>query len=226
MKSEVAVIIPVHNEGPVIKAVINNVLKHLPTVICVDDGSSDNSAEEVKGTGALLVRHPINMGQGAALQTGIDFGLQIPQVQYFVTFDADGQHSINDVINMLEIIKKDKVDVVVGSRFLGTVINMSVSRKLDLKLATKFTNIFSGVNLTDTHNGLRVFSRKFAEKVNITMPGMAHASEITDKISRGGWSYVEVPVTIDYTDYSTGKGQPMLNSVNILIDVLLSRTRR
>jgi glycosyltransferase involved in cell wall biosynthesis len=226
MQSKTAVIIPVYNEGPVIKDVINTVLKHFPTVVCIDDGSKDNSAAEITKTDALLVQHSINIGQGAALQTGIEFALQVPGIKYFITFDADGQHSIEDVISMLEMLKKDEVDIVVGSRFLGEAVNLSLPKKIILKLAIRFTNLFSGVNLTDTHNGLRVFTRKFAESVDITMPGMAHASEIIDKMGRGGWKYVEVPVTISYTDHSRGKGQPMLNSVNILMDVLLSRTRR
>jgi glycosyltransferase involved in cell wall biosynthesis len=226
MLKEAAVIIPVYNEGPVIKKVVDSVLDHFPTVVCVNDGSKDNSGEEIAKTNALLIQHPVNMGQGAALQTGIDFALQIPGIKYFITFDADGQHNIKDVVNMLEILKKDEVDIVMGSRFLGEVVNMSFLKKIILKLAIKFTNLFSGVNLTDTHNGLRVFNRKFAVHIDITMPGMAHASEIIDKMGRGGWRYLEVPVTISYTEHSVSKGQPMLNSVNILMDVLLSRTRR
>ncbi|MDB5168822.1 MAG: hypothetical protein JWO41_178 [Candidatus Saccharibacteria bacterium] len=226
MQTEVAFIIPVYNEGPVLKTVLNTVLNNFSTVVCIDDGSRDNSVAEIMKTGALLVRHPINMGQGAALQTGIDFALQIPGIKYFVTFDADGQHSIKDVVKMIEILKNNKVDIVVGSRFLGEAVNITLVKKLVLKLAIQFTNLFSGVRLTDAHNGLRVFNRKFAEKIDINMPGMAHASEIVDKMGRGDWKYMETAVTISYTDYSRSKGQPLLNSVNILMDVLLSRTRR
>lgn len=222
----VAIIIPVYNEGKVIQAVIKDVLKHFSTVICVDDGSKDNSLAEIEKTKALVVRHPINMGQGAALQTGIEFALRLKSTEYFVTFDADGQHSIDDVKSMLGVLKNDKVDIVVGSRFLGEAINITRTKKIILKMAVRFTNIFSGVSLTDAHNGLRVFNRKFAENIDITMPGMAHASEIVDKIGRGGWKYIEVPVTINYTEYSLSKGQSMLNSVNILTDIMLSRTRK
>jgi hypothetical protein len=143
-----------------------------------------------------------------------------------VTYDADGQHSMHDVKAMMEVIKNKNVDIVVGSRFLGEAVNITVLKKIILKLAIRFTNVFSGVNLTDTHNGLRVFNRRFAESVDIQMPGMAHASEIIDKMGRGKWRYVEVPVTIHYSDYSKSKGQSMLNSVNILMDVMLSRTRK
>ena len=127
---------------------------------------------------------------------------------------------------MLKILKQDKLDMVLGSRFLGMAVNMSKSKKILLKGAIKFTNTFSKVNLTDTHNGLRVFNRRFAETINISMPGMAHASEIIDKLGAGQWKYREVPITISYTEYSTANGQSMLNSVNILFDLIIERIRQ
>jgi len=226
MNENTAIIIPVYNEGSVITETLKEIPQDKYLIICVNDGSKDNTLTQLEKTSALIINHPINMGQGAALQTGIEYALQFPEIKYFVTYDADGQHSMQDVEDMLRIIKKNKVDIVVGSRFLGEAINITAMKKILLKLAIKFTNVFSGVNLTDTHNGLRVFNRKFAENVNIRMPGMAHASEIIDKMGKGNWRYVEVPVTIRYSDYSKAKGQSMLNSVNILMDVLISRARK
>ena len=114
----VAFIIPVYNEGSVIKKVIEDVLKECKTVVCVYDGSRDNSLDVIKKTSAIYVDHPINMGQGAALQTGIEFARKLKGIDYFVTFDADGQHRISDVKDMLSTISKEKVDMVLGSRFL------------------------------------------------------------------------------------------------------------
>src|SRR5690606_22716301 len=116
-------IIPVYNEGPVIRKVINGALKHFSYVVCVNDGSKDNSADEIQKTKAYYVDHPINMGQGAALQTGIEFARTLP-VDYFVTFDADGQHRIEDVKSMLEVIRGGKYDIILGSRFLGNTVGM------------------------------------------------------------------------------------------------------
>ena len=224
--ADVALIIPVYNEAQVIKSVVNNALKYIPFVVCVDDGSRDKSSEKISQTNALLVKHPINLGQGAALQTGIEYSLQFPHIKYFVTFDADGQHDIHDVVTMLEVIEKERLDIVLGSRFLGMVKNISGGNRAMLKLAIRFTNVFSGVKLTDTHNGLRVFNRDFANKINISMPDMAHASEIIDKMGKGTWKYKEVPITISYSDYSRAKGQSMVNSVNILFDLFLSKAGR
>jgi glycosyltransferase involved in cell wall biosynthesis len=227
MSKDTAIIVPVYNEEQAILQTIRDIGKKKSyLIVCVDDGSSDNSATEILKSDAVLITHPINLGQGAALQTGIDYALQFASIKYCVTYDADGQHNIGDVEKMLQILKDDGVDIVVGSRFLGEAINIPLLKRLILKLAVRFTNAFSGVSLTDTHNGLRVFTRKFAEQVDIKMPGMAHASEIIDKMGRGNWNYVEAPVTIHYSEYSRAKGQSMLNSVNILMDILLNRTRK
>lgn len=218
----VVFIIPAYNEGSSIVQVIKAIPEKFK-VVCVDDGSRDDTASQIATTHAALVRHPINMGQGAALQTGIDYALQDEANQYFVTFDADGQHRIEDVEVMLDEIKKGQVDIVMGSRFLGKTINMTCSKRMVLKAAVQFSNITSGVKLTDTHNGLRVFNRKVASEMNLKMPDFAHASEIVDKIGKLGWRYVELPVTIIYTDYSRKKGQSLVNAINIAFDVILNK---
>ncbi|MBB1579539.1 glycosyltransferase family 2 protein [Candidatus Saccharibacteria bacterium] len=223
MNEEVAVIIPVYNEGKVIKSVIDKVLKEYKYVVCINDGSSDNSREEILKTKAYFVDHPINMGQGAALQTGVEFARSLP-VEYFVTYDADGQHRLEDVREMIRTIKRDKTDFVLGSRFLGKeAVNMPKMKRIILKMAIRFSNITSGVKLTDTHNGLRVFNRKVANSIQITLPDMAHASEILEIIYRNKYTYTEVPVVIEYTDYSRGKGQSIINAVNIAFDTLLRK---
>lgn len=223
---DVAFIIPVYNEESVIEKVINSVMKVCPNVICVNDGSTDNSLQEIKKTKALYVDHPINMGQGAALQTGIEFARTLKEVRYFVTFDADGQHRIEDVKSMLGTIKKERVDMVLGSRFLGSAINMPTIKKIVLKLAIQFSNLTSGIKLTDTHNGLRVFNRHVAETIQITLPDMAHASEILEIMKRNKYTYTEIPVTIEYSDYSKSKGQSIINAVNIAFDTLLRKVSR
>jgi len=226
MDRRVCVVIPVWNEGKVIRKTINDVLKIYPFVVCVNDGSTDNTAAEILKTKAVLINHPLNMRQGSALQTGIEYGLQFTSVEYFVTFDADGQHQISDVVAMHKVLNKGQHDIVLGSRFLGKSINMPRIKKILFKAAVLFTNIFSGIKLTDTHNGLRMFNRRFAENLNLIFPGMAHASEILDKVGRGKWRYKEVPVTIHYNDYTNTKGQSVLNMINVVSDLLLSRVSR
>lgn len=220
-----AIIIPVYNEQKVIKSVIDEALEEFKHVVCVNDGSTDNTKKEILKTDAFLVDHPINMGQGAALQTGIEFARTL-SVEYFVTYDADGQHRLEDVKSMLKEIKKDDVDIILGSRFMGDVVGMTKSKKVLLKAAIQFSNTLSGLKLTDTHNGLRVFNRHVAETMQITLPDMSHASEILDIILTNNYKYKEMPVTIEYTDYSKAKGQTMINAINIAFDTLLRRILR
>ncbi len=225
VNDEVAIIIPVYNEASVIRHVLENVQKRFKYIICIDDGSRDDSVGEIIKTKAMLVQHPINMGQGAALQTGIEFARQLP-VKFFVTFDADGQHRLEDAMAMLTELKTDKFDIILGSRFLGSSIGMKKNKERILKLAIGFSNLTSGVKLTDTHNGLRAFNRNVAETMQITMPDMAHASEILEIIASQKYRYKEIPVTIEYTDYSKAKGQSLINAVNIGFDMLLRKVSK
>lgn len=216
------VIIPMFNEGAVIHRVAREVLIAFPNLVVVDDGSTDDALEQSARAGATVLRHPINLGQGAALQTGIKYALQ-RGADYIVTFDADGQHQVKDAVAMLDMLQKENFDVVLGSRFIGTTIGMSFGRRLLLKAAIIYTKITTGLNLTDAHNGLRVFSRTAAMNINIRQNRMAHASEILEQISAKKMRYVEYGNTIRYTDYSKLKGQKPSNAINIIVDLMVGR---
>jgi glycosyltransferase involved in cell wall biosynthesis len=217
------VVVPVYNEAAVVGGVIRRVSKDFQNIICVDDGSTDESSKKIQKSGAVLVRHPVNLGAGAATQTGIDYALLDPKAAYFITIDADGQHDIKDAVNMLDYLKKNDLDIVLGSRFLGAIENISAFKRMFLKLAAVFSDRTTGVKLTDPHVGLRVFNRKFAENLKITLPDFAHASELIHRIAEGNYKYAEVPVKVTYSDYSKAKGQPMLNAVNIIFDLMFHR---
>jgi glycosyltransferase involved in cell wall biosynthesis len=206
--------------------VIENVREHFPNVVAVDDGSRDNSAAEILAAGARLVQHPVNMGAGSAYQTGIEFALRDPEAEFFVTFDADGQHQVDDVVDMVNHLRKADVEVLIGSRFLGTVAGMSTSRRALLKAAVVFERATSGIALTDAHQGLRVFRRSFARVLDLKSHDMSWASEFLTRMAEHHTSYEEYPVHVVYTDYSRGKGQRSINSVNIGVDVLINKLLR
>jgi polyprenyl-phospho-N-acetylgalactosaminyl synthase len=221
--ADVAVIVPVYNEAPVIAGVLEAIMRSFPNVICVDDGSTDGSAAVISSLGVVVISHPFNLGQGAALQTGVEYARVDPAIRYFVTFDADGQHSVDDACTMIDVLRTEPVDVVLGSRFLGGGGEIPRFRKLTLKFAVHFTRWTSGVKLTDAHNGLRAFNRAFAAGLELQHSDMAHASEIIEYIGKRGFVYKEIPVTISYTDYSRSKGQSLLNAVNVAFDVLVKK---
>ena len=212
--------IPLFNEAAAVHDVVAGVRTVFSRVICVDDASSDGSAEQAALAGAVVVRHPINLGQGAALQTGITHALRDPRVDYVVTFDADGQHQVADAQAMVARLMADEADVVFGSRFLDQRTQAGRLRKTVLKVAVAYSNAATGVHLTDTHNGLRAFNRSVAARLDLRQNRMAHASEIIAQVGGMKARYVEQPVHILYTDYSRRKGQSLLNSVNILAEMI------
>ena len=203
-----------------IAEVVTGLKEVFPNVICVDDGSVDDSGRIASDAGGKTYFHPMNLGQGAALQTGIEAAISMPEVKYLVTFDADGQHSVADAMAMVKRLREGDVEVVFGSRFLDERTEVGTLKKLVLKVAVFYTNALSGVKLTDAHNGLRAFTRNVAESIELTHNGMAHATEIVNQISRGKFKYTEMPVHIVYTEYSKAKGQSLWNSVNILFDLI------
>ena len=225
-QARACVIIPVYNEAAVVKSVVEGVLAAFSNVIVVDDGSSDGSPAIVASTGATLVRHPFNLGQGAALQTGIERALREPGVEYFVTFDSDGQHRVEDAVAMVQALSAGEVDILLGSRFLSDNPTIPALKRVALRFARLVMNAATGLRLTDAHNGLRAFNRSFAESLQLRESGMAHASEIVSHVARGGFRYREWPVEIAYTEYSVGKGQPLTNGVNILFDMVFDAFRR
>lgn len=220
-----AVVIAAYNEARMIGEVVADVRRVFARVIVVDDGSRDDTARIALEAGAMVLIHPINLGQGAALQTGIAYALRTG-AQQVVTFDADGQHRPEDALGMLAVMATHDVQVVLGSRFLGAAENMPASRRILLRAATVFTRLTSGLKVTDAHNGLRLLRADAAASIRIRQNRMAHASEILEEIARHDLRYVEAPVVVRYTDYSRAKGQSGFGAFNILLDLLLARMRK
>ncbi len=217
--ADVWVVIPVFNEAQVLEQVVRQTLAVFPNVVCVDDGSGDGSVDAVLRTTAHLVRHPVNLGQGAALQTGLAYARSRPGARYFVMFDADGQHRLEDASAMLEVARSGEADVVLGTRFAENADSVPLLKRIVLRTAVLLSPAGRKLKLTDAHNGLRVLTRPVADDLRITMNGMAHASEIVSYLGRSSWRVREVPVSIQYTEYSRSKGQSLLNGVNILFDL-------
>lgn len=219
------VAVPAYNEASVIAEVVR-ALRHLPvTVVVIDDGSSDGTAAAAVSSGAAVVSHRLNRGQGAAIQTGLEYCLG-RGAQVIATFDADGQHSVHDVARLIEPIALGRADVVLGSRFLGDAKGIPFTRKVLLKLGVYFTRVFSSARITDVHNGLRVFSATAAAQIELTQDRMAHASQIIDQIVAGGLRFEEVPVQITYTEYSKRKGQRATDAIRVAFEYLVGRLAR
>jgi glycosyltransferase involved in cell wall biosynthesis len=221
-RAHLTAVVAAYNEGRAIGAVLAGLRGHADEVIVVDDGSGDDTAAAARREGATVVRHAINRGQGAALQTGISLAL-IRGADVIVTFDADGQHVATDVARVAAPVIRGEADVALGSRFLADTSRVPPFRRLVLKAAVVFTRLTTGLRITDAHNGLRAFSRRAAETIRIRQDRMAHASEILSAIRAQGLRYVEVPVTILYTEYSRAKGQSALGAFRVLLDLIVGK---
>ena len=216
------VVIPLYNEATMIGGVVDELRTQFAHVVCVDDGSSDDSVAVAEAAGARVIRHPHNLGQGAALQTGISYALTHSSAEYIVTFDADGQHRLVDALAMLQRAREEDLAIVFGSRFLDDRTRPGFLKTIVLKTAVAVTNVSTGLTLTDAHNGLRVLRRDAAERIELNQDRMAHATEIVVQLGRARLPWAEHPVHVVYTDYSKAKGQSLLNSVNILVDLVIN----
>ena len=222
VREDLFVVIAAFNEVASIEPVAREVRAIFPNVVVVDDGSTDGTFDAARRAAKYVLRHVINRGQGAALQTGIEFALR-HGARFILTFDADGQHRVEDIPAMLEPIWRGECEITLGSRFLGQTVNIPSTRRTILRLAVLFTKIVNRVKLTDAHNGLRAFSRRAAETIHITMDRMAHATELIDQIRLSGLPFREVPVQIRYTVYSLAKGQSSRGALRIVWQYLLGR---
>ncbi|MDT7734075.1 MAG: polyprenyl-phospho-N-acetylgalactosaminyl synthase [Mycobacterium sp.] len=218
---DVWIVVPAFNEAGVIGDVIAELRSVFPNVVCVDDGSADETGDIALRAGAHLVRHPVNLGQGAAIQTGVEYARSRPGAQLFATFDADGQHRVTDVLAMIDRLTAEAADIVIGTRFGLGVSRPPLLKRVVLQTAAWLSPRGRRLGLTDTNNGLRVFNKTVADRLDITMNGMSHAGEFIMLIDENNWRVVEQPVEVLYTEYSSAKGQPLLNGVNIIVDGFL-----
>ncbi len=218
------IVVHAYNEQATIQRALRELRRLYTNIVVVDDCSLDGTAARARAAGANVIIHPLNLGQGASLQTGITFALS-KGASHIVTFDADLQHRSDDIPLLLDALEKG-ADFALGSRFLGAALNIDPARFLLLTAAVFFTRLTTGLRLTDVHNGLRAMTRRGALALHIRQNRMAHASEMLQQIAESGLPFVEVPVTIEYTPYSKAKGQKLSNSVGIMLELLTEALQR
>jgi glycosyltransferase involved in cell wall biosynthesis len=226
---KLAIIIPAYNEERTIGQVIQQVAAvNLPVVekviIVVDDGSSDHTANIARSRGAIVVSHILNRGVGGALGTGFEAALRLG-ADILVTFDADGQHSPDDIRKVIEPIQTGRADVVVGSRMIDAS-GMPWTRWIANHLANWATWVVLAARTTDSQSGLRAFSREAATRVRITASQYEVSSEMCGEAKRLHLRFFEVPVQTIYTDYSLSKGQGFGVGLKTLVRLILSKLVR
>lgn len=213
-----ACIIPAWNEAKHITTVLNKVKGLVDFIIVVDDASSDNTFALAQAGGALVIRHLINRGQGAALQTGTDYALQLG-ADIIVHFDADDQFDAEEISDIVQPIITGEADVVFGSRFLDKKSKLPKLKQYLILPLGRLINRFFGVSTSDPQSGFRAYTKEVALSFRIENRGMAHCSEILIKLSQGKWRLKEVPITVTYHEY----GQKFTGGIRIIKDLLIQK---
>jgi glycosyltransferase involved in cell wall biosynthesis len=224
IKNNIWIVMPCFNEQDTLHDTIQAVLTEGYThIIVVDDHSSQNMFSAIADLPVVFIRHSINLGQGAALQTGFEYA-KLQHADIVVSFDADGQHSPSDIIHLVNPILEEGFDVVLGSRFLlQSSPSISFSRKMVLQAGRYVNFLFTGILLSDAHNGMRALNKKALQKIDITEGRMAHASEILFQLKQHRLQFKEVPVRVYYSAQSRRKGQSSIDGIKIFFDLILHK---
>ena len=210
--------IPAYNEEKNIAKIITKLKKITDSIIVCDDGSSDMTSEIAKNLGVIVISHKKNMGYGAAIRTIFEKSAEIGS-DILVTFDADGQHRVEDVSRVLRPLENSEADIVIGSRFLGKQSNVPNYRKLGIKVITQVTNSSIKTKLTDSQSGFRAYSKQVLSKISLSEVGMGISTEILIKASSKGLRITEVPITILYSG-DTSTHNPVSHGTSVLFSTI------
>ena len=215
---KVVIGIPAFNEEAKIAGILIKLKKISNDIIVCDDGSQDLTSNIARELGATVIQHERNMGYGAAIKT-IFLKSQEMKADVLITFDADGQHRIEDIGKVLEPIKNNSADIVIGSRFLDDSQNIPKYRKLGIKAITELTNITGGTKISDSQSGFRAYNQKVLENIKPTESGMGISTEILIKAQKKGFEIVEVPITIKY-EGDTSTHNPVSHGTSVVFSTL------
>ena len=218
------IVIPAYNEERTIADVVREAVKFAEQVIVVDDGSRDRSGELAREAGALVVRHAVNRGVGAALGTGIEAAIRLG-ADAVVTMDADGQHLAVDAGKVFDRLAQGDVEFVIGSRMKKSDDSghMPAHRVLFNTIGNMLTFMLFGVWVTASQSGLRGLSYKAARTIELRTNGMESLSEFLKEMKDKHWRMAEVPIKAIYTDYSMSKGQNFFVGVKVAIKLIFRR---
>ena len=210
--------IPAYNEEKNIAGIIMKLKRISQNIIVCDDGSKDLTGEIAQELGAIVIKHKKNIGYGAAIRT-IFLKAKELKTDALVTFDADGQHRIEDIDNVLEPIKNNQADVIIGSRFLNNNQNIPKYRKVGIKTITELTNIAGGTKITDSQSGFRAYNKKILENIQPTESGMGVSTEILIKTQKAKFRILEVPIIISY-EGETSTHNPISHGSSVILSTL------
>jgi len=216
---KISIGIPAYNEEKNIAEIISKLKKITDSIIVCDDGSSDLTGQIARELGATTITHEKNLGYGAAIRSLFLKSKELDS-DVLVTFDADGQHRIEDIGLVLEPIKVNKADIVIGSRFLDKISeSMPNYRKIGIKMITQVTNISIKEKLTDSQSGFRAYGKKALKEITPSDNGMGVSTEILIKASNLKLKIAEIPIKVNYGD-NTSTHNPVSHGTSVLASTI------
>jgi len=215
---KITVGIPAYNEEKNIAKIIVDLKKVADQILVCNDGSTDSTAEIAESLGAIVIKHPKNLGYGSAIRSIFLKSREI-NAEVLVTIDADGQHKIEDVKKVIKPIVDGQADISIGSRFLEEGDNAPKYRKLGINIITKVTNSSLSEKITDAQSGFRAYNNKVLQSLTPSDSGMGISTEILIKSSNLGLKIAEVPTEIQY-EGETSSQNPISHGTGVLISTL------
>lgn len=193
---KICILIPGYNEEKTIGQVVSKARKVISDVIVIDDGSTDNTYQIAKNAGAIVIRHEVNKGKGAALKTGFKYALE-HYYQAVITMDSDGQHDVDDIPNFLNTLREKKADIVIGSR-MENLSTMPAIRKFTNKLTSYVSSLLMHQKVDDSQSGFRLINSDVLRSITLETDRYDTESEILIKASRAGFRIKSVPIKTIY----------------------------
>lgn len=215
---QVVIGIPAYNEEKNIAKILVKLQNVANKIIVCNDGSTDLTGEIADKMGAIVINHPKNLGYGAAIKSLFSKASEL-NADVLVTFDADGQHQIEDINKVLEPIERDDADIVIGSRFLNQDSNIPTYRKLGISVITKISNITAKEKITDSQSGFRAYNKKAISEINPSDNGMGVSTEILIKANKKSLRVTEVPITVLYSG-ETSTHHPVSHGISVMLSTM------
>ena len=215
---QVVIGIPAYNEEKNIAKIIVKLQNITNKIIVCNDGSTDLTSKIANKMGAIVINHPKNLGYGAAIKSLFSKAREL-DADVLITFDADGQHRIEDINKVLEPIEHNNADIVIGSRFLDKKMKIPAYRKFGINAITKISNITTKKKITDSQSGFRAYNKKSLQEIIPSDNGMGISTEILIKANKKSLRVIEVPVTILY-EGETSTHNPMSHGISVMLSTM------
>ena len=210
---------PAFNESEKIEQIINKIKNKSDNIIICNDGSTDSTGIIAEKMGAIVINHEKNLGYGSAIKSIFLKAKEI-EADILITFDADGQHRVEDIQSVIQPIIDGDADIIIGSRFLKEHnTDMPKYRKIGIKTITNLTNLGSEIKLTDSQSGFRAYHKRVISHITPSENGMGVSTEILIKAKKEQFRIKEISIKVSY-EGDTSTHDPISHGVSVVLSTI------